>query len=84
MRVQSAGSQPSRVHPHAITAMREVGIDIAGQRSKSVDEIDPASVQAVITLRAEEVCPVWPGKLARMHWPSTMQKDAKLDRRLSS
>lgn len=69
VRVQSAGSQPTRVTPNAIAAMREVGIDITGQRSKSVDAIDPASVGAVITLCAEEVCPVWPGKLARMHWP---------------
>jgi N-acetylglutamate synthase-like GNAT family acetyltransferase len=49
--------------------MREVGIDITGQHSKSVDRIDPASVDAVITLCAEEVCPLWPGALARMHWP---------------
>ncbi|HEU4730905.1 MAG TPA: GNAT family N-acetyltransferase [Kofleriaceae bacterium] len=69
VRVQSAGSQPSRVNPNAIAAMREAGIDIEGQRSKSVDEIDPASVDAVITLCAEEVCPVWPGRFARMHWP---------------
>jgi arsenate reductase len=69
VRVQSAGSQPSRVHPHAIAAMREIGIDIAGQHSKSVDDIDPASVAAVVTLCAEEVCPLWPGTLARIHWP---------------
>ena len=69
VRVQSAGSQPSRVNPNAVAAMREVGIDITGQRSKSVDEIDPASVGAVVTLCAEEVCPVWPGKITRMHWP---------------
>ena len=69
VRVQSAGSQPTQVNPNAIAALREVGIDITGQRSKSVDAIDPASVDAVITLCAEEVCPMWPGKLARMHWP---------------
>ena len=69
VRVQSAGSSPSRVNPHAIDAMREVGIDITGQRSKSTDTIDPASVDAVITLCAEEVCPVWPGAFARKHWP---------------
>ena len=69
VRVQSAGSQPSRVNPHAVAAMREVGIDITGQRSKSVADVDPASVGAVITLCAEEVCPLWPGKIARMHWP---------------
>jgi protein-tyrosine-phosphatase/N-acetylglutamate synthase-like GNAT family acetyltransferase len=69
VRVQSAGSAPSRVNPHAIDAMREIGIDITSQRSKSVDAIDPASIDAVITLCAEEVCPVWPGAFARMHWP---------------
>jgi arsenate reductase len=69
VRVQSAGSQPGGVNPHAVAAMREIGIDITSQHSKSVDAIDPASVDAVITLCAEEVCPVWPGKLARMHWP---------------
>jgi arsenate reductase len=69
VRVQSAGSQPTQVNPNAIAALREVGIDITGQRSKSVDAIDPASVDVVITLCAEEVCPIWPGKLARMHWP---------------
>ena len=69
LRVQSAGSRPGGVNRFAIAAMREVGIDITGQRSKSVDDIDPASVDAVITLCAEEVCPVWPGRIARLHWP---------------
>jgi protein-tyrosine-phosphatase/N-acetylglutamate synthase-like GNAT family acetyltransferase len=69
VRVQSAGSQPTVVNPSAIVAMREIGIDISGQRSKSIDEIDPASVGTVITLCAEEVCPLWPGKVTRLHWP---------------
>jgi protein-tyrosine-phosphatase/N-acetylglutamate synthase-like GNAT family acetyltransferase len=69
VRVQSAGSQPSRVNPHAITVMRELGIDLSSQRSKSVQEIEPASVAVVITLCAEEVCPVWPGPMVRLHWP---------------
>jgi arsenate reductase len=69
VRVQSAGSAPTRVNSHAIAAMGEIGIDITGQHSKSVDAIDPASVDAVITLCAEEVCPVWPGAFARLHWP---------------
>ncbi|MGH9884587.1 MAG: GNAT family N-acetyltransferase [bacterium] len=69
VRVQSAGSQPSRVNPNAIAVMSELGIDITGQSSKSVDAIDPASVDAVITLCAEEVCPVWPGKFSRLQWP---------------
>ncbi|MEO7734672.1 MAG: GNAT family N-acetyltransferase [Kofleriaceae bacterium] len=69
VRVQSAGSQPGQVNPNAIAAMREVGIDITAQRSKSVDDIDPASVGTVITLCAEEICPLWPGELTRLHWP---------------
>jgi thioredoxin type arsenate reductase len=68
-RVQSAGSRPGGVNPNAIEVMRGVGIDISGQRSKSVDEIDPASVDVVVTLCAEEVCPVWPGRFSRLHWP---------------
>ena len=67
--VQSAGSQPSRVNPLAIAAMKEAGIDISNHRSKSVDEIDPSTVDTVITLCAEEVCPVFLGKAERIHWP---------------
>ncbi len=69
VRVQSAGSQPSTVNPYAIEAMREVGIDITGHTSKSVDTIDAASIDTVITLCAEEVCPVFLGKVHRLHWP---------------
>jgi protein-tyrosine-phosphatase/N-acetylglutamate synthase-like GNAT family acetyltransferase len=79
VRVQSAGSRPSRVNPAAIAAMRELGIDIASHRSKSVDDIDPASVGAVITLCAEEVCPLWPGTLARLHWPIPDPATTELD-----
>lgn len=66
---QSAGSAPTEVNPYAIEVMRELGIDISGQRSKSVDSIDPASVDLVITLCAEEVCPVFLGTVERLHWP---------------
>jgi len=69
VRVQSAGSEPSRVNPYAIRAMAEIGIDISKQRSKSVETIDPANVDLVITLCAEEVCPVFLGGAQRMHWP---------------
>jgi protein-tyrosine-phosphatase/N-acetylglutamate synthase-like GNAT family acetyltransferase len=69
VRVQSAGSQPSHVNPNAVTVMSEIGIELGGQRSKSTSEIDPTSVDVVITLCAEEVCPVWPGKFERLHWP---------------
>ena len=59
-RVQSAGSAPSSVNPLAVQAMAEVGIDISGQWSKRVDTIDPATVDTVVTLCADEVCPVFP------------------------
>lgn len=68
-RVQSAGSQPSRVNPYAVEVMNELGIDLATHTSKSVDSIDPATVDVVITLCAEEVCPVFLGTHRRLHWP---------------
>jgi len=67
--VLSAGSQPSKVNPYAIEAMAEVGIDISHHHSKSVDDVDAASVDAVVTLCADEVCPVLPGRVRRLHWP---------------
>lgn len=69
VRVQSAGGKPSRVSPYAVEVMREVGIDLATHHSKSVDTIDPMSVDTVITLCAEEVCPVFLGTARRLHWP---------------
>jgi len=69
VRVQSAGSRPSRVNPWAAAAMQEAGIDISAQRSKSVDEIDPTTVDLVVTLCAEEVCPVFAHPVRRLHWP---------------
>ncbi len=67
--VMSAGSAPSRVNPYAIEVMAEIGIDISGQRSKSVDDVDPGGIDLVVTLCAEEVCPVLPGRVRRLHWP---------------
>lgn len=69
IRVQSAGSKPSRVNPYAVEAMREVGVDLTTHRSKSVDTVDPTSIDTVITLCAEEVCPVFLGTVRRLHWP---------------
>jgi len=69
LRIQSAGSRPSRVNPHAIDVLAEAGIDAASHTSKSVQDIDPASVDMVITLCAEEVCPLWLGQAERLHWP---------------
>lgn len=69
VRVQSAGSAPSRVNPYAVEVMRELGYDLTTHGSKSVETIDPASVETVITLCAEEVCPVFLGRATRLHWP---------------
>lgn len=68
-RIQSAGTRPSRVNPYAVEVMQELGADLGEHRSKSVDTIDPASVDTVITLCAEEVCPVFLGGARRLHWP---------------
>jgi arsenate reductase len=69
VRVQSAGSEPSQVNRYAIEVMRELGVDLGAHRSKSVQTIDPATVGTVITLCAEEVCPVLLGTAQRLHWP---------------
>jgi arsenate reductase (thioredoxin) len=68
-RVQSAGSEPSKVNPYALEVMRELDVDLGMHHSKSVQTIDPATVDVVITLCAEEVCPVFLGKARRLHWP---------------
>jgi arsenate reductase len=69
VRVQSAGSRPTRVNPFAVRALDELGVDIRGQSSTSVDDVDPASVDLVITLCAEEVCPAFLSEARRLHWP---------------
>ena len=66
--VQSAGSEPSVVNPWAIEVMREVGVDLSSHRSKSVQSIDPETVDTVITLCAEEACPLFLGEAKRLHW----------------
>lgn len=67
--VMSAGSKPSKVNPYAIEVMRELGVDLTTHHSKSVESIDPTTVGIVVTLCAEEVCPVFLGKARRLHWP---------------
>ncbi len=68
VKVSSAGSRPSRLNPLAVKALAEIGLDIRNHRSKSVDDIPPGEVDVVITLCAEEVCPVFLGKAHRLHW----------------
>ena len=65
----SAGSSPSGVNPHAAAVMEEIGLGIGDQRSQHVDEIPKERVDVVITLCAEEVCPVYLGHAERLHWP---------------
>jgi arsenate reductase len=67
--VCSAGSAPTTLSPLAVEVMAEVGIDIAAQRSKAIEEIDAGRIGLVVTLCAEEVCPVFPGRVERLHWP---------------
>jgi arsenate reductase len=68
--VFSAGTKPSQVRPEAIEVMRELGIDISGHRSKSVDEFTGQEFGYVITVcdNARESCPVFPGRTRRIHW----------------
>jgi arsenate reductase len=67
--IQSAGSEPSRVNPYAIEAIESIGLTMEQHHAKSVTEIDPATVDIVITLCAEEVCPAFLGEAKRYHWP---------------
>jgi arsenate reductase (thioredoxin) len=68
--VASAGVSPTQVRPEAIAAMREIGIDISGYQSKSVDEFVNQNFDYVITVcdNANEQCPVFPGQVKRIHW----------------
>ncbi len=68
--VKSAGTRPSVVNPAAIKVMAEIGIDISGHRSKSVEEFQGMNFDFVITTcdAARETCPVFPGKARHLHW----------------
>jgi ArsR family transcriptional regulator, arsenate/arsenite/antimonite-responsive transcriptional repressor / arsenate reductase (thioredoxin) len=68
--VESAGTQPSRVHPLAVETMTKRGIDISHQRSKHMDEVASRGFDYVITVCdcASEVCPVFTGRPERIHW----------------
>ena len=68
--VASAGVDPTQVRPMAIKAMNEIGIDISGHRSKSVDELEGQSFDYVITVcdNANQQCPMFPGSTQRVHW----------------
>jgi len=68
----SAGTRPQGVNPLAIRVMAEAGVDISGQRSKSVDELVGEDLDLLVTVcgGAKESCPVFLGKVKdRQHWP---------------
>lgn len=67
--VDSAGTKPSIVRPEAIEALREIGIDISGNRSKSVDEFANTEIDYVVTVcdNAKENCPYFPAKTKLVH-----------------
>jgi arsenate reductase len=77
--VASAGTKPGQVRPEAIAVMKELGIDISGHRSKSVDEFSGKSFDYVLTVcdNAKESCPIFPGHANRLHHnfeaPATFQ-----------
>lgn len=70
--IQSAGSEPGKLNPYAVAVMKENGIDISRQYSKSVEDLSPrflAGLDYVVTLCAEEVCPILVSKAKKLHWP---------------
>ncbi|RYZ92972.1 MAG: arsenate reductase ArsC [Proteobacteria bacterium] len=71
--IESAGSEPKTPNPYAIEALKEIGIDISLNTSKAVADLTPdfvVDLDYVITLCAEEVCPVLPSRTAKkVYWP---------------
>jgi len=70
MEIFSAGMEPKSVHPMAVKVMQEIGVDISHQKSKNISEIPIDEISIVVTLcgDAAERCPVFPGKVERIHW----------------
>lgn len=68
--VHSAGTRPSIVRPEAIAVMQELGIDLSGHRSKSVDEFEGQKFDYVVTVcdNARDNCPVFPAGTRHVHW----------------
>ena len=68
--VFSAGSHPSLVHPMSIKVMKEIGIDITSHTSDPISKFLSKNINVVVTVcdNADRVCPVFPGKVERIHW----------------
>lgn len=82
--VFSAGTRPVGLNPNAVTAMSEIGINIAGNRSKSVDEFAGQQFEYVFTVcdSAKEACPIFPGGGKRLHQSFEDPAAAPADRQL--
>ncbi len=68
VKISSAGSLPTKIRPEVVQVSKEIGIDATKQYSKGLDQIDVDSIDAVITLCAEEVCPIFPRPVTKLHW----------------
>ena len=81
--VRSAGSSPAgKVHQHAILALEDIGIDISSYKSKAIKDLEEdfmLNLDFVITLCAEEVCPVLPSKAKSLHWVNEDPANDKLN-----
>lgn len=66
--VFSAGSEPATLNPFAVKAMAAIDLDITSHFSKSVAELPVEKIDLAITLCAEEVCPVFPHDVEKLHW----------------
>ena len=71
--VLSAGTKPEGLHPNAVKAMAEIGLDISNQTSKGLDDVNWKDADFAITLcgSADETCVMmdWPESCKRDHWP---------------
>ena len=70
LKIFSAGTEPKTIHPIAVKVMQEIGIDISQQRSKNISEVPIDKIDLVVTLcgDAAENCPIFPGKIKKIHW----------------
>lgn len=68
--IHSAGTEATAVRPEAITAMAEIGADVSGQESKTLERYLGEPFEYVVTVcdAANEACPVFPGAKNRLHW----------------
>ncbi len=66
--VSSAGSDPGCLSSRAVAVMAEIGIDISSHRSKGLDEVPLGDADRVVTLCAEEACPVIPSRVEHLDW----------------